>query len=265
MIKLQFDLNKKSMIVWISILTIMILGFMAFYPTMADESIQVLLEGMSDSMLQVLGFHSFPDFSKIEIFYGYIIQYVNMGLVVYALSLGLNTYLKEEKEGTIEFLYGQPITRTNLILSKLIGNLIIIGIILFSIISISILSLYIFTPADANFSTILYDSIPVFLVIICNMIMFLLLGTGLSLILPSTTSVIGVSMAIVFIPYVIGMMAQMIDKISSLEFISILHTTMPDRIYSQTNDIYSLLMWVTISVIALIYGLIKFKKKDMYF
>ena len=71
---------------------------------MAEEGLQELMAGMPDDILQVLGFESFPDFSKIDQFFGYIIQYVMMALLVYSISLGLNTFLKEEKDGTIEFL-----------------------------------------------------------------------------------------------------------------------------------------------------------------
>ena len=128
--RLQFNLNKKSMLIWMGVLGFMIVGFMAFFPTMAEEGLQELMAGMSDDILQVLGFESFPDFSKIDQFFGYIIQYVMMALLVYSISLGLNTFLKEEKDGTIVFLYAQPITRTKLVLDKLMGNLMVIGSIL---------------------------------------------------------------------------------------------------------------------------------------
>ena len=77
------------------VLGFMIVGFMAFFPTMAEEGLQELMAGVPDDILQVLGFESFPDFSKIDQFFGYIIQYVMMALLVYSISLGLNTFLKE--------------------------------------------------------------------------------------------------------------------------------------------------------------------------
>lgn len=49
--KLHVKLNYKSMIVWMVTLSTMIIGFMAFYPTMADTSMQALIQGVPDSML----------------------------------------------------------------------------------------------------------------------------------------------------------------------------------------------------------------------
>lgn len=251
------------MLIWVGLLSLMIFGFMSFYPTMADQGMQELLEGMSDSMLQILGFDTFPDFSKIDQFYGYIIQYINIALVVFAVTLGLNTYLKEERDGTIEFIFNQPLTRTQLIIQKLIGNILILGCILVAVILVSIISIAIFVPADAELSSVLISTIPVFGMLVLNTLLFLLLGTGLSLILSSDISVTGIGMGIVFVPYVLGMMAQMIEPLKSFEFISILHTTMPDRIYAGTYNANSIILWVVLAGATFIYGMIHFQKRDI--
>lgn len=261
--RLQLKLNRKSVIVWMIIISLMIFGFMAFYPTMADENLQILMEGMSDSILQILGFDSFPDFSQIDQFYGYIIQYVSMALLVYASILGLSTFLKEEREGTIEFLYAQPATRTQLVLTKLMAHSIILADLLLVIISTSILSFIIFTPKDVGAMSIIIKTIPVFGMMTLNAFIFLLFATGLSLILKSTISPTAVAMAMVFGPYLIGMMAQMIDVLKPIECLSILHTSMPDRIYAGKFDFISLSIWLVVSISIFLCGLHRFQKRDM--
>ena len=218
---------------------------------------------MSDSVLQVLGFATFPNFSEIEQFYGYIIQYVMMALLVYAITLGLNTFLKEEKEGTIEFLYAQPITRRQLILSKLWGNIRVLLNILAIVIGLSLLTIFIFVPENIEFIDVLMNSIPVFAMMIAVTFMFLLLGTGLSLLLKSEVSTTGVGMFVVFGPYVLGMMAQMVDALKSFEFISILHTTMPSRIYDGSYDILSYVLWGAVSTVIFAYGIRYFEKRNI--
>lgn len=264
MIRLQIKLNKKSIVIWMAVLGLMIVGFMAFFPTMSDQGLQELMAGMSDSTLQILGFDTFPDFSKVDQFYGYIIQYVMMALLVYAITLGLNTFLKEEKEGTIEFLYAQPMTRSRLVFDKLVGNMLNLLSILGVVIGLSVLTLIIFTPSGVEVSSILVKSIPVFISMILVTFLFLILGTGLSLMLPSSISSIGVAMSIVFGPYVLGMMAQMVEVLEPFEFISILHTTMPARIYIQNYDYLSYGLWIVLSVVTFIYGLHYFKKRDIH-
>lgn len=263
MTKLQFKLNRKSMFIWMGITSVMVLGFMAFFPTMADENLQILMEGMSDSILQVLGFETFPNFSEIDQFYGYIIQYVNMALLVYALTLGLNTFIKEEKEGTIEFIYAQNMSRTQFVKGKLMGNLITLSLVELLLIILSCVTFYIFTPSSTEAITIITSSIPVFIIMTLCSMMFLLLGTGLSLILKSTISISGLALGIVFIPYVLGMMAQMVASLKSFEFISIIHTTMPDRIYGGNYDYLSYGLWCVLSIVIFLYGFHTFKTRDI--
>lgn len=263
MTKLQFKLNKKSMFLWIGILNLMIIGFMAFFPTMADEGLQQLMEGMSDSILQVLGFDTFPDFSKIDQFYGYIIQYVTMALYVYAITLGLNTFLKEEKDGTIEYLYSLPQTRKELILSKLMGNLQSLTWVLISIALSSLSMIAIFTPIQQDTIKTILDTLPVLASISFWAYLLLLLGTGLSLILKTQVSSIGVAMGIVFLPYIIGMMSQMVSALKSFETLSLLHTTMPDRLYAQSYNMTSYFLWFTLCIGIFISGFYTFEQRDI--
>lgn len=263
MSRLQFKLNKKSMFIWMGVLGLMIVGFMAFFPTMSSEGLQELMAGMSDDILQVLGFETFPDFSKIDQFFGYIFQYVVMALLVYAVTLGLNTFLKEEKEGTIEYLYAQPITRVRLVLAKLWGNIMIMGGLLVVVIGLSMAMLGVFAPEDVGIFDLLVRSVPVFGFVIMTSFLYLLLGTGLSLILPSTVSTTGVGMGLVFGPYILGMMAQMVEALKPLEFISILHTTMPSRLYAGSFDYLSYGVWIVVSVVVFMYGLHVFRSRNI--
>lgn len=261
--KLHFKLNMKSMVVWIVTLSAMIVGFMAFYPTMADTSMQALIQGVPDSMLQVLGFDHFPDFSKIEVFYGYIMQYIMMGIAVYAIVLGLNTFSKEVRDGTIEFLYAQPITRTELVLQKLAANTLVLTIVTTVMILVSCLTFAIFLPTGIFLNDLVMQSLPVFASFWILAEVFLVLGTGLSLLLPTSLSTMGVAMAVVFIPYVLGMMAQMVEALEPLKFISILHTSMPDQIYAGTVDFLSIGLWSLLAIGTFCFGLYHFQKRDI--
>ena len=131
MIRLHIKLNLKGIILWALILLLIVFGFMAFFPSMANDSMKELvdgkLNGLPDSILSIVGFETFPDFTDINVFYGYIMQYVMMALAVFSMSLGLNTYIKEEKEGTIEFLFAQPQSNSLSILLPFIFHIFITG------------------------------------------------------------------------------------------------------------------------------------------
>ena len=73
---LQYKLNRKSQWLWIAALSLMLFGFMAFFPSMANDAMKDLvdnkLNGLPDSIMNIVGLDSFPDFTDIKVFYGYI-------------------------------------------------------------------------------------------------------------------------------------------------------------------------------------------------
>ena len=73
----------------------------------------------------------------------------------------------------------------------------------------------------------------------------------------------GVAMAVVFIPYVLGMMAQMVAALEPLKFISILHTSMPDQIYAGTVDFLSIGLWSLLAIGTFCFGMYHFQKRDI--
>lgn len=267
MIRLHLRLNWKSTLLWTLILSAILFGFMAFYPSMANDSMKELvdgkLNGLPDSILSIVGFETFPDFTNINVFYGYIMQYVLMALAVFSLTLGLNSYLKEEKEGTIEFLFALPQSRLSLIINKCIANIILVFILVTALIIVSLLSFALFRPTTVELSTIISDNLFILLSFYLLALVYLSLGTALSMILPSNLSMTGIAMALVFIPYLIGTMSIMIQEISFLKGISLLHTLMPNQIHANNVNLLSLVLWIALSVLLFGFGTMKFKHRDI--
>lgn len=267
MIRLHIKLNLKATILWALILLLIVFGFMAFFPSMANDSMKELvdgkLNGLPDSILSIVGFETFPDFTDINVFYGYIMQYVMMALAVFSMSLGLNTYIKEEKEGTIEFLFAQPQSRQSLILNKLAANILLLTVVITTLVASSVLSFILFKPESINLGTLLSDNLIVFLSYYLLSFIFLLLGTSLSMLLPSSVSVIGISMALVFLPYLVGTMATMIKELKFIKGVSILHTLMPNQLYSNTINWMSLILWCLVSLALFMVAYQSFKNRDI--
>jgi len=63
------------------------------------------------------------DFTKITNFYGYILQYITLALMVYVTIVTVSTLVKEETDGTIEFLYSKPVSRNMIFLQKSFANI----------------------------------------------------------------------------------------------------------------------------------------------
>ena len=267
MTKLQLKLNKKSALVWAAILGLFIVLFMAVFPSMANESMQKLvdakLEGLPPALLSLVGFDTIPDFTDITVFYAYIMQYMNIALVIYALSLGLSSFLQEETDKTIEFLFAQPISRKELILNKFMANAITTFLVVSVIVLGSILSFYLFKPEDILLMSLIEESIFVFVSYYVLAFIFLILGSGLSLLLKPGTKVSGVSMGLVFSTYFIGVMAMMSELLAPLKSISILHALFPSEVYSNKVNGNSVMAWGILALIVFVFGLLRFMKRDI--
>lgn len=264
---LQIKLNKKSAIVWAVVLFGFIFVFMAVYPSMANDSMQSLadkkLEGLPPALLSIVGFESIPDFTDIKVFYAYIMQYLNIALVIFALSLGLGSFLQEEIDGTIEYLFAQPLSRKNLVIGKLIANIFLVFFVV-SIVSLAgVLSFVVFRPDNVGLFDLLTDTIPLFISYYFLAFIFLILGSGLSLLLKSGSKVSTTAMALVFASYFIGIMASLVEILQPLKSVSLLHALFPSNIYLGDIDYYSIGLWIIFSMLIFFLGFVSFKDRDI--
>ena len=69
--------------------------------------------------MKAFNIDSSMDFTDIFNYLGYAIQYIAMASAVYGAILGVNSLIREESQGTIEFLYSKPINRLKIVTSKL--------------------------------------------------------------------------------------------------------------------------------------------------
>lgn len=112
----------KGAVIWTLSLGGAILLLLAFFPSMQTEAMRSLasakLESIAPIILAAMGLANIPDFTVISVFFGYVLQFITLAFMVY-VSLQATTLLtKEETEGTIEFLYAKPISRSALFLAK---------------------------------------------------------------------------------------------------------------------------------------------------
>lgn len=265
--KLHIKLQKKSTMIWTLLLSGIVFFFMAVYPSMANESMQQLVDGkmeaLPDALLAIVGFEVIPDFTDIRVFYAYIMQYINIALSIFALSLGLSSFLKEEETGTIEFIYAQALSRKDFVLQKFFANLQLILFTVSMLVLSSGLSFIVFRAEEIKIWDLVIETLPIFASYYGLALIFLVLGSGLSLLLKSGSSASGLSMALVFVSYIMGIISSMVDFLQPLESISILHTFLPSSIYAGSFDFLSFLLWLSFALGSFLLGIYRFEKRDI--
>lgn len=109
--------------------TMMVLGFLlfvflGFYPSFKDQSEQmmIMLENFPPEMLSAMGIDP-AQFMSFGGFLSYVFTYVVLILCIYTMNLGLSLSSKEKRTSSTDFLYVKPMSRTSIVLNKIVIGL----------------------------------------------------------------------------------------------------------------------------------------------
>ncbi|CEG26421.1 ABC transporter permease subunit [Bacillus sp. B-jedd] len=200
--------NRKSTILWTLSMIGLVLLFLLMFPSFSREAeeFKLVLEGFPVAVKKAVGL-SLETITTLLGFYSYVFLYVTLCGAIQAMNLGLSIVSKEARIKTAEFLLSKPVTRTEVITSKLLAAL-----------TILVLTNIVFMAAAAAIASMVASesfSLKLFLMISLTMfflqVIFLTLGTLISSFAPKIKSVLSVSLGTVFALFIIGMFASVTD------------------------------------------------------
>lgn len=251
---------RKSTIIWIVALVGSLAFFLSFFPSLARDThdYKQILEGYPEELRKAIGL-SVDSLATLLGFYSYMFVYIKLCGAIQAMMLGVSIVSKETREKTADFLLTKPVTRPQIITSKLLAalTLVVITNILFSSASILITSLV--KTGDYSLKTLLMLSITLFFI----QLIFLALGSAVSVIFPKIKSVISVSLGIVFAFFMIGMISSGTDD-------KVLRYFTPfnyfDSFYIMDHSAYEtsfIIVGAMIIIAAIVTSYIVYRKKDL--
>ena len=252
MFKREFKINFKSLMMWsITLLAIYFLIF-SIYPSLINEETKESLKLMMESMPQEILAAFNMDTVGIETVFGWFKTegYVFLVLLggIYSAILGSTILLKEESEKTIEFLYAKPVSRSQIVTSKILCGM--LNILIFT--TIITIGNWIGLHISEDFDLKQFFMISLIPILLYNMIFFICIF--ISTFLKKTKKAISLGIGIVFLSYfmqIIGGMGESIEwikKISLFEFAS-------SRYIVLHNHIHMTYLWTGIGImIACIIG-----------
>lgn len=126
---MEFKSNFAKMISW-AIVLIILLGFMlAFYPFLAESQMNSLfnsvLESFNEPTRNILGFYEGMDIVNIGDYLALVYHYLAILIFVFAMQLGANSLAKEQSSGNIEYIYSNPISKSEIVTGKFTANILI--------------------------------------------------------------------------------------------------------------------------------------------
>ena len=214
MFKREIKINLKSFIIWTTILIGLFLIVFLIYPSITNsknmDMLNEIIKIFPEEVLKVFNM----DISSIDSAFGWLktegFVFILLITGMYSGILGSNILLKEENDKTIEYLNSVPVTRKNIVISKVLCGLlyiilmlVIIGI--FNFVGLNFSGefdrkLYILLSVTPLFSSIVIFSICLFL----------------STFTHKTKKMLGISIGIVFASYFFNILLEIGESIAFL-------------------------------------------------
>ncbi len=208
--------NLKSLLIWsgslIAVIVMMLSEFSAYYnnPEMAQ-----IMESMPKALMDAFSMSN-ANLTTVSGFISITVIYVNLMLGIFAVLLGNSIIAKEERDKTAGFLMTMPITRTKILIGKIIAAIINCLVVLVVVIG----SLYLFTlkyNPDQDFYRFLW------LITVTTgifEIMFLSLGLFLASSVKRYKLSSGIGLGALFFLYVLSVLVALSEKIDFLKYVT---------------------------------------------
>lgn len=266
-LKIEWKTHFKSLLVWSGVVALVLGMFMAFFPSMQSSGMQELvntkMNALPKEMMNVLHISSMADLTKIDAYFAYVFQYIFIAACVYAAMIGAQALVKEETDGTIEFLYAQPITRSELVAWKMVGNA--ISFIAFWAITFVVSTvLVVFLKQDgANTGDLVQSLVRVFSNELLVALLFMSAGFCFSAIVHSAKQATPVALGLVFLTYILGILAGLNDKVDFFKYFSPINFAIPSDLIKASMD--SVNVWISVISMVVFVALtfVLYRKKDL--
>ena len=256
---------RKSAIAWTLSMSCVIAFILAFFPSMQTESMKALsdakLQGIDPVVLEVMGLNGIPDFTIITVFFGYVLQFITLAIMMYLTSHACLLLVKEEINGTIEYLYAKPVSREEIFVQKLLALLVtfLAMLIVFFLVTIAgYLTFSDFTlGAAVKEIAILYGAVG-FVGLV-----FISISVSVSVIIKNAKNTSGASVAIVFGSFLMGALSVMVDGLDFMIYFSPMDWIKTEKLMSEGILWQEWLIGGIVIVIGLFITYNRYKKRDL--
>jgi ABC-2 type transport system permease protein len=213
----EFRNRLKSVLIWSLALAVLVLFFFSLYPAFSGQItlMNQFMEKIPQAMRAAFGLAK-VDLSSPLGFFSFLFVFVQLCLAIQAGNYGFGLVSVEESELTADFLLSKPVSRTNVLTSKLLAALTSLTITNAVIWVVSFAGITIFRqdrPYEVNQLLLMLASIVIF------QLFFFGLGLVISLLVKRVRSVTPYSLGLAFGCYVLNAFSGMFADVK-LEYIT---------------------------------------------
>lgn len=264
--KWEFERLLKPMIIWAIVCIGCIILFMSFYPSMSNVGMENLikteLDALPEAMKEAFNLHKSVDFSKLSDYSLYIIQYIAMAVGVYGAILGVSSLVKEESEGTIEFLYSKPIKREKIVSVKLMASSMIFLLFIILLCISNIIVSVVIRPENMKVVQVLKEVTILYIGMLFLGYIFMAIGFLISVFIKSAKQAVPMALSVFFITYILGILGKLKEQLKILLYFSPFNYGLPDEILTSGLDLKYCIVGIAIIIISIVFTFVIYRKKD---
>ena len=209
----------------------------------------------------VLGLGGAPDLSQPFQFAAYIFQFVMLLSGIYACTLGARALAGEESKGTIEFLYGLPVSRGSILRQKFFCGIFRYWIYCTVVFAVTCLMIWLLNR-DMSISGIIIALIRAYICLFFSGLVYMSVGILLSALFRSNAESISVALALVLITHIIGMLGSVMPHLKFLCYLSPVHAMLPLNALNNGFSIIGLAVGAATIIVTALLASLRYRKKD---
>lgn len=264
----EFKRLIKPCLIWSCVCILLTILSMSIFPSMATSDMQELVQGklgaLPEGFLKAFNIEKNMDFSNLYSYLAYSLHYIAIASGIYGSILGVSALSKEESEETISFLYVKPLTRREILNTKILSHFMIyIAYILANVIITFLICLLVKTKED-TIAELLNKTILLFGGFFFIGIVFFSVGMLISILQKKKRDVIPISLGIFFISYFLGVISKLREEVTWLKYFSPLeYFSTNEIVVSGLDEKFILISWIII-VVSLLISYFLYRRKDFH-
>lgn len=258
-----FRLQKKVFL-WGLLSGFFVFVFMVIFPSMESSGIQELVIEKFDAFpmefMEAFGLDTAVNFNDIMHYTAYTIQYIIMAVAIFAIFMGFDSLVLEESQGTIEFLYAQPLSRKQIFWGKSLSHFLALVEVVFIVGVVTLVSAYVFRPSGLAGRDLLEDMMELFAGSLFVSSLYFFLGLVLGSLLHSASG--GLAMGLFFFTYLLGVLARIKEELGLLQYLSFFDYALPMDVVREGLEKNYLLVGSLVMVVFLTISYHRFIRKN---
>ena len=252
----ELKANRKFAITWIITMICIVFFLALFFPSFANDvdDFAKIMSNLPASIQSALGMNP-KTIGTILGYYAFVLTILTICGAMEAMLLGLSILSKEIRAKTADFLLSKPVSRNQIVASKLLAclTIIVVSNLIYLLTFYPILLMY--TNASFPYETYALLTLTVFFI----QIMFFTIGALISVIVSKVKAILPLSLGIVFGIYLLSTFSD--EKLRAL--LPFKYFNIPEILQKSSYEFKYVWLALGIAAISVILTFVIYKKKDI--